>query len=357
MSWTWSAWSGGDQWSGHSDQWSEDQWNGEASAHWRWDDKEGGRWSWNEAEGGDWSWNDMEGDRWGPIVMTSELQDALKVWSPGVTRTPFFGEGAKADSSSCVLSFAFCGKSEKFTPLYEERPATNIVSTNAGDSRLYLGGLTINEAFCKVLGVLNGKWDSEGNGYQALHEFMLEQAWESPGKMVAMAGLLEPLAKASLSACCARVSGASKMKGDPLGVTFVDIFHNDARPFNQKNVGMLYVVGPNGCEWMPRCIKNSEDFLRAVEDMASNAIAAVLDYNAMVAADSSAVLPALETVQWCLVSGGVYCHADCSKLDVAQATLRGMEAAAEGRSSSAPLTVRFAYDEAAFEEAVAAMKA
>jgi len=266
-----------------------------------------------------------------------------------------------------ILDIEFCGKPEGFTPVYSAFPTGYTASTNAGDDTLYVGGGAINFAFQQALGV------PAENGYQRLHMSMLDVAWRSPGTLceVVLPGPRDPrlssptlhnheaqLQELGLTACFARVSGRGASVGDPLGAVFIDVFARRSCPSNPLNMAMLYVVGPKGegaDGGADASDGNSpisrEEFLAAVEDMAHNALAAVTEYN-MSTMDRSH-LPCIEVVQWCLVSGGVYKQAECTKLDVASATLRGMISCAEekGRIPSSLPLMRFAYDEAAFENA------
>eukprot|EP00929_Paragymnodinium_shiwhaense_P113062 TRINITY_DN81328_c0_g1_i1.p1 TRINITY_DN81328_c0_g1~~TRINITY_DN81328_c0_g1_i1.p1 ORF type:complete len:305 (+),score=29.38 TRINITY_DN81328_c0_g1_i1:102-917(+) len=254
------------------------------------------------------------------------------------------------------LRFAFCGKPVKHTPLYNEAPTCNTASTNAGDWNLYVGGGAINKAFQQILGI-----KSKNNGYQELHRHMLKKAWASPGTLcVTTAGDAELSRKPGVLVCCSRISGASGASGDAVGVAYVDIFASECRPLNDKNIGMLYVVGPKG-KGAPGghgpTIEGRDAFLSAVQDMAENAVAAVLEYNSLASATPDSGFPPLEELQFCLVSGGVYRHPETTKRDVARATVLGMLAGAEQHKAQAeqlqPVTIRFAYDEGVFEEAVA----
>jgi len=277
--------------------------------------------------------------------------------------------GATAASRAGVGQlFSFCGKPLRYTPIYEKNPANNTASVNAGDYNLYVGGGAINRAFANALGL------EARNGYRQLHSLLLRQAEETPGQLVQFApspehptadGLLSEL---RLSGSFARLPGGlvARARG-PVGSAFVDVFEPARRPRSAQNVAMLYVVGPKGQGARGGhgpTVGGREAFLEAVTEMAANALCAVKEYNllqANVSNISAAVLPRIDTLQWCLVSGGVYRHPDTSKLDVALATVEGLLAGASGPAEGDPADgdpdgalprVRFAYDDGVFEEAM-----
>eukprot|EP00401_Gymnodinium_catenatum_P077874 CAMPEP_0117520550 /NCGR_PEP_ID=MMETSP0784-20121206/33224_1 /TAXON_ID=39447 /ORGANISM="" /LENGTH=342 /DNA_ID=CAMNT_0005316543 /DNA_START=1 /DNA_END=1029 /DNA_ORIENTATION=+ len=262
------------------------------------------------------------------------------------------GMDTATTAGATSLRFGFCGKPKKYTAIYEASPATNTASVNAGDYLLYVGGGSINLAFARALGLPNRK-----NAYQVLHEAMLEAAEATPGVLQRLEDV--QTAKAEVAATAARELGlfgtfARVARGGRVGAAFLDVFDAPARPLNERNVAMLYVVGPKG-QGAPGghgpTVPGREDFLQAVEDMAANAMHTVCEYNLIAAVDGE--LPRVDTVQFCLVSGGVYRHPEASKFDVASATVVGLRSAVESFSSSeAAPVVRFAYDDHAFEDAV-----
>lgn len=249
------------------------------------------------------------------------------------------------------LQIEFCGRPPKgYTPIYYADAETNTASVNAGDYNLYVGGGSINLAFAKELGL-----NPASNDYKQMHKALLKAAAATPGSLVR--GVDVPAAdslreKLGLLGCYARVH-ESRPKGDlnPVGAAFLDIF-GTLRPLSQKNVAMLYVVGPKGTGapgGHGPTVDSKAQFLAAVEEMAMNALATVAAYNAEIK-EQQKEMPSVETLQVCLVSGGVYMHPDSSKKDVAKAILRGFQRG--GNISDLPV-VRFAYDSNCFEDAVA----
>ena len=215
--------------------------------------------------------------------------------------------------SGAQLHVAFCGKSETFTPVYDPDPPLNTASVNAGDYCLYVSGGSINLAFMRALGLPNNgdpeaKKDTTVNDYMPLHEAMFHAALEKPGKLV-------PLSKAGENAAsCAKklrlmgsfarlplkgtLPGVPQESPSPVGITIVDVFGAKSRPLHEKNVAMVYTVGPKG-KGAPvdhgDFIEEPADFLNSVEEMANNMLMAVYEYNQMAAIeDGTTGLPQIE---------------------------------------------------------------
>ncbi|CAK0901336.1 unnamed protein product [Prorocentrum cordatum] len=243
--------------------------------------------------------------------------------------------------------------SSGFSPLFLSEPTLRTAAVNAGDYRLYLGGGSINRSFGDLLkeqqGLVFGKVCEH---YAKLHSVLLAASRAARGGVVAARDvpeaekLLEPL----------HLSASVGQSGDALvddtiesasGAVFLDVFLEARRPLAPGNAAMLYVVGPKGDKCRgPRGpgagpLLPRGDFLASVERLGKRALELVGAYNR--AGDGARI----EEVRWCLVSGGVYCHGDVSKLEVASATLRGMLSAKGARS----LTVTFAYDDDVFRQA------
>jgi len=195
------------------------------------------------------------------------------------------------------------------------------------------------------------------NGYESLHKLMLKQALRRPGKLVSAEAGSEAhdLAKQlGLIGAFAMVPGGGRASG-PTAAAFIDVFSKDQRPQSRKNVAMLYVVGPKGGDAGGHgpSIRTVPAFLASVSLTASNSLRAVAKYNSDFAGDD---LPTIDTVQWCLVSGGIYRPTGTTKKDVAVATVKGMQKAMKSGGSVVP-KVRFSYDDGAFEAAVKSLGA
>ena len=119
--------------------------------------------------------------------------------------------------------------------------------------------------------------------------------------------------KAARLTDCFAVAGESFGEEDPryeaaVGSAFIDVFEETSRPLHQRNVAMLYVVGPKGegafAGQGP--LLPLDRFLASVERLGTVALQLVVDYNAVQAKKLTAdQLPFIDEVRWCLVSGGV----------------------------------------------------
>lgn len=254
--------------------------------------------------------------------------------------------GAAAGSETLPIHsmFSFCGQSDRYTPVFEAHPKANTASVNAGDYNLYVGGGAINKAFACVLRL------NQPNEYQRLHSLLLEDALRKPGNLIAGGKPAQEVAN-NLGCVASFVRIPAGLGRGPVGAVFIDVFADEARPLNKRNVAMIYVVGPKG-RGAPGghgpTISDCEEFLKAVTDLGANAIAAVQEYNQQ---SQERQLPCIDIVQWCLVSGGVYRHPQSSKLDVAKATVEGLSRIALSADCHPP-QIKFTYDEGVFEEAV-----
>ena len=128
---------------------------------------------------------------------------------------------------------------------------------------------------------------------------------------------------------------------------------------------MLYVVGPRGqgCEESksPRYnttresrelevpLEDKASFIKSIEELSETAMNTIHEYNTKVV-PTRPELPSVNEVRWCLVSGGVYKHKDVSKLDVAEATIKGMMLA------KANISVTMMYDDDVFKQAYKRIK-
>lgn len=255
------------------------------------------------------------------------------------------------------LEVQFCGKGQTFTPIYEKNPAVPTASVNAGDHALYVGGGAINFGFAKMLGL-----DPSSNAYKDVHDAMAELAQLSPGRLqdLSAAGTVNTSANTKVLArdlglvgLFARAPLSNLGSSSLTGTAFLDVFEAKTRPLSDKNVAMLYVVGPKGqgavhAKGAGQIISDCGEFLVALQRMSENALLLVCEYNHI--ASREVELPVIKAVQFCLVSGGVYKHADASKADVAEAIVRGLCNAAPLAQPGTLPVIRFAYDDAAFEE-------
>jgi hypothetical protein len=264
----------------------------------------------------------------------------------------------KSDTRSDAVRFSFEDQGPaKFPPLYLAAPAFSTASVNAGDYRLYVGGLAINEAFATLLHdeqslcYNRNVWERwELARYTQLHHELLAASRKAGGAFVASANEAEfqaVLGDLHLSIVCAMAGDASGQDSpgheSASGAVFLHVFAPNKQPLAQNNVAMLYVVGPKGegCEGPQQGpLLNREHFLEGVRVMAKRAFEVVGTYNRNWAAGAP-----IEEVRWCLVSGGAYCHLAVQKVEVAAATIHGM------RDTQVDVLVTFTYDENVFRRA------
>ena len=165
------------------------------------------------------------------------------------------------------------------------------------------------------------------------------------------------LAEVLCIARCPRSADSAGYRGSA-GSIFLDIFKKEARPLHDNNVAMLYVVGPRGkgckesksqhykiapggASKVHPPLEDKVSFLTSIAELSKNAMDLIHEYNVNVARFPN--LPKVYEVRWSLVSGGVYMHEDATKMDVAQATIRGM-----ARSDCCNVNVKMMYDDDIF---------
>eukprot|EP00929_Paragymnodinium_shiwhaense_P009657 TRINITY_DN11390_c0_g1_i1.p1 TRINITY_DN11390_c0_g1~~TRINITY_DN11390_c0_g1_i1.p1 ORF type:complete len:333 (-),score=74.74 TRINITY_DN11390_c0_g1_i1:410-1408(-) len=264
---------------------------------------------------------------------------------------------ASSAASSAGLQFEFDEKPEAFSPLFLQQPARRTAAVNAGDYRLYLGGGAINAAFGALLKQWQGlEFGKTCNEYVQLHSLMLAESRAKGGSVVNATEMLqapeaaELMSKLKLRASLGIAGEGSEVDRAGLeaasGAVFLNFFASGTEPCEvANNSAMLYVIGPKGenCKGPKQGpLLDLSNFLLAVERVSQRALELVSEYNRRSSPDTT-----IQEVRWCLVSGGVYCHPDASKLEVARATLRGMRKA----EIVGLEVVTFTYDEDIFQRA------
>lgn len=143
---------------------------------------------------------------------------------------------------------------------------------------------------------------------------------------------------------------------DPSGRTGAALLYVFEEGFaeNPNNSSVLYVVGPQGvgCSVSPKPERGPQyaepEFLEAVSRCGRNALDVVAGFNKICEERDR-----ISNVRWCLVSGGVFRHPSCGKVDIAKATVRGMRRAEDAvKLSGVDLTVTLLYDEDCFRTAL-----
>ena len=198
----------------------------------------------------------------------------------------------------------------KFAPIYRHLndPGDNLVSVNAGDNGLYVGGGTINLAFSTQV--------ADPAAYTAIHTTALTQA--RAGTFVSNTyAATDPVRLVSVILPPTDQPSAS---GGPAETLFLDIFTAGMTPHNEpSNYAMLYLVPPYGPGYA-----SDQDFLDAVTRSAVNIINALAHYNSTLV-PANAGLAAIPVLRNCLYSSSGYKRPTVSRDAVALAVYTGFD--------------------------------
>jgi hypothetical protein len=266
-----------------------------------------------------------------------------------------------------------------FSPVYLRDPSDgkaagpNTGAVNAGDYRLYVGGKAINGAFSTSLSAVGHRCAGR---YEPLHTELLAAAMRCPGRLC----WLDPdpgggeEGSCPLLGFCGLVSPEAAQAGLlPVGLVSIAIFREGYRPCGStRNVAMVYTVGPNCGTRMKRGqrptlekVMSAQRFGRVLSSLGAAIVSAARQYNHAVAAAAAgeeggmaqdgvdggtcdgdrmrrpwrrqqlALLPPIEALRVCLVSGGVFRHPGATKLDVAAALVSGLRRGARMATAAA----------------------
>lgn len=275
-----------------------------------------------------------------------------------------------------------------FPPIYLKDASDNTVSTNAGDYFLYVGGGGVNREFCRVLVQclpvdagsdammpMTRDYISE---YDTLQTRLLKKSRQTGGGVVSAGAMqlgeydfqtfsdecksdmgqleiLASLCKAGPHASetdgdadastqkGSELSGEDKKYAGSTGAAFLHIFSANGRPNKcVNNIGMLYVIGPRGpmSGGHGPVMEEKDQFLASMAKLGKTSMEVINAYREKVSGFEG--LPDIDQVRWSLVSGGIYRHHEASKIDVAEATIRGMS------SVASDVQITFLYDDDAF---------
>eukprot|EP01053_Blabericola_migrator_P007706 Blabericola_migrator_1__7705@NODE_3931_length_1420_cov_121_954915_g2432_i0_p1_GENE_NODE_3931_length_1420_cov_121_954915_g2432_i0NODE_3931_length_1420_cov_121_954915_g2432_i0_p1_ORF_typecomplete_len228_score45_68NMT/PF01233_19/0_11_NODE_3931_length_1420_cov_121_954915_g2432_i0158841 len=210
-----------------------------------------------------------------------------------------------------------------YTPVWDANPPGRFASVNAGDPGLYVGGGGVNLAFARSFG--------NSTFFEALHGKAVEAAG-TDGKLHKVE--IPQELKSKVLHCFVK---AVPSLGSVTGICIIDVLAPGLRPLSDKNVAMVYVVGPRGKTF------KANEFLHAVEVTAANMMQAVNEYNNLVP-DLS-----IQFMRVCLVSGGIFKHKDVTKEEVAGAIIKGLS---DNYTEGVSCKIDFAYDQDAFRRAM-----
>ena len=278
-----------------------------------------------------------------------------------------------------TFKYTFEEKKNYFTPVYEQsryiyqntedKPATFMVSLNAGDERLYVGGGAINKAFniairtdncdtelyelstkmhlscymdcynveeeedlipdtysiTKYLNKVNNKYLISKAG--TLYHF---DAFKKGGKFENNPYFKDMYLYISESRICDFLND-SLYPGD----IFIDILKK--QPYNNgANKAMIYCVGPKGGR------STSDNFKNAVYIVGKNIANAIFYYNNKIDTEK------IDYVRICLISGGSFKHENVSHIEVAECIIKGIHKANVNKQVK-NVVYNFAYDNDAFK--------
>lgn len=219
-----------------------------------------------------------------------------------------------------------------------------MVSLNAGDTSLAVGGGAINKAFAELLTACGQPLDK----LQEVHKKLLEKALTENGsnkdadvRSTQLDNLsdVHPYLKMALCRPCMELK--EKDSSGALGSVFVSIFKTKFPYDREQNMGMVYVAAPKGDDF-----DSKDDFLDAVHSTASNVMTALCDYNGLVRREGQrSEIQRMSFARVALFSGGTFRHSLTSKKEVAMAVLGGL---AEGYRHGPAPRINFTYDEDVF---------
>ncbi|OEH74240.1 hypothetical protein cyc_01906 [Cyclospora cayetanensis] len=254
-----------------------------------------------------------------------------------------------------------CG--QRFTPVFDSNSQRNLVSVNAGNPKLYVGGGTINQAFSTAINdwvqskidELQGpsdakaaadregeaasrqhsRWDPRrdlavdwGTRMERVHNAAMEIARGSPFKVAALRcdgpagkeGLWRTPFKAiyAMTPSTKEAAALKLKKGD--AYVFLDFLRDELRPRDDKNVAMAYVVGPKAWEY------SEKDFYHTLFVLSRNLLRLIILYNTKEVQIPEG-LP-LQQLRMPLVSGGAFLG-NADPMGVASAIVKGFLAAVE----------------------------
>lgn len=239
-----------------------------------------------------------------------------------------FLDTAAVASRQAQLRVAFCPDpqtlGQKFTGTFDEAPELHFASLNAGDSRFFLGGATLNKQFENDLRA----WGRQRTDrYQEFHEELFKNATTANCLTAADAALLGK--NDNLELGFVRVL----VPGERVGVVFIDVFAEARRPGGptSRNVAMVYTVGPQRKHY-----GSDEAFIDAVRAMAGNLSAACAEYAALGA------VPPIDVLRVFPVSCGAFAGR-CDKGRIAMAICQGLVDGSVAGDGKVPI-FEFAFD-------------
>jgi hypothetical protein len=208
--------------------------------------------------------------------------------------------------------------------LYAADASVPTLSVNAGDYKLYVGGMGINAAFLQYTTPLEKRTKGSSRNYfqdadiQNMHQRCLD------GYRVREQGT-------DKLKCVYASKSPAHIYDERIGAVFVDLFKDDHWPHgNEKNVGMVYAVGPRGYNSGGHgpLIDSADEFLDIVRDTAERILRA---------SDIAMNQKGAWVLNMTLLSANAYRHKACGVIDVVRAILDGLNFAYGSIRDSMPI--------------------
>lgn len=226
-----------------------------------------------------------------------------------------------------------------FTRIYDENQSKNFVSVNAGSDGLFVGGAGINERFKSIL-TKYGQQDTDK--YTEYHKHIMNIGNNVVKKVNdQLTDLMPGFIKMPDFIKTTYLIKNTTIPGDDVNsdggrLVILHIFKEEIgpykkgfRPYNNHNIGMLYVVAPS---------TNNAQFLDHIKVTAKNINKVIKTYN-----DDEKNAEKIQTIRVCLFGGAIYKPDHVTKESVANSILSGL-----GDEINKDVIYEFAYDENVF---------
>lgn len=254
------------------------------------------------------------------------------------------------NSSSIITNVRFNSPfpNNTHSQIYYENIDNNFASLNSGDNNLCIGRGSINLEFKKELtqyghnsyhiNVINQElykitknnynliWLKTPNGVINSNVNPVNNWHEKTNNFKAICGLY-------------KTNIYEIENNSETGFVSIFIFKEDKRPKHNKNIAMIYTVGPY-CNFNNYTSKDI--FLKKLKLVGVNISVALKYYN-----DNVEETDKIKIIRICLVSGGRYKHVDATKIEVAKTLIIGLSLP----SYNNEVIYDFAYDENSFKTA------
>ncbi|KAK1443785.1 hypothetical protein BgAZ_206610 [Babesia gibsoni] len=245
--------------------------------------------------------------------------------------------------SPAYVSFAAEPQANELPHTFKQDATVNSCKVVAGDTSFALPGKgSPHVHFTELLKTTGHTMEAYQKLFKALHAEALEAQSKNPETFfvtMAQSAFQHPDLKFAL---CRLPKDPEAFKVAGEGVVFVCIFNKHPHG-NARNMGMVYVVEPNG-----KGYTDVADFYHALHVTGENLMTAVCDHNGTAKRDPTRSQQSMSCCSTYLISGDKCRHAKATKLEMAKHLLNGI---AEGYRHGPASMFHFAYDEDSFRQA------